>query len=216
MAGKKRCEDVMSNTIDILKIYFHIKNKLENSPEVKGFLYHSWVHTKSVYDAVFYLGRLENVDDEDFEELKIASLYHDIGYTTGKAEFHECESVSIALKELPSFGICDQRISNICRLILSTIPEARPAGLLEEIMHDADLEYLGRDYYPYVAELLRREKSILHKTWKDEQLSFLYRHKFFTTSAQNLFDDQKEKNIRKLEDQIRQDNEEIHIRQERD
>jgi len=195
----------MSNTIDILKIYFHIKNKLENSPEVKGFFYHGWMHVKSVYDAVFYLGRLENVDDEDFEELKIAALYHDTGYTTGKAENHEYQSVTIALKELPSFGIDNQRISHICRLIVSTVPEVRPAGLLEEIMHDADLEYLGRDYYPYVSELLRREKSVLHSVWRVEQLSFLHRHRFFTTLAQNLFDDQKEINIRKLEDQIRQD-----------
>lgn len=193
----------MGNTIDILKIYFHIKDKLENSPEVQKFFYHGWMHTKSVYDAVFYLGRLENVDNEDFEKLKIAALYHDTGYTTGKAENHEYQSVAIALKELPSFGIDDQRISHICRLIVSTVPKIGPAGLLEEIMHDADLEYLGRDYYMFVSELLRREKGISHKTWNVEQISFLHGHRFFTTSAQNLFDDQKEINIRKLEDQIR-------------
>lgn len=192
----------MSNTVDILKIYFRIKDKLENSPEVKGFFYHGWMHTKSFYDAVFYLGRLENVEGEDFEDLKIAALYHDTGYTSGKEESHEYQSVAIAIKELPSFGVDDHRISRICRLIVSTVPETRPVGLLEEIMHDADYEYLGRDYYPYVSELLRREKSINHETWKKEQLSFLNRHRFFTVSAQNLFDDQKEINIRKLKDQI--------------
>lgn len=187
---------------DILKIYFHVKAKLENSPEVKGFFYHGWLHTKSFYDAVFYLGRLENVDDEDFEKLKIAALYHDTGYTTGKEEGHEYQSALIAHRELPLFGVNNQDINDICRLIVSTAPGYNPVGILEEIMRDADYEYIGRDYYRYVAELLRREKSVLHVVWRREQLAFLKKHRFITTSAQNLFDNQKAINIKKLEDQI--------------
>ncbi len=187
--------------IDILKIYFHIKAKLENSPEVQQFFYHGWMHTKSFFDAICYLGRLENVDDDDFEDLKIAALYHDTGYTTERSDNHEYLSAAIAIKELPLFGVDYHRIYHVCMLIISTIPEIRPVGLLEEIMHDADLEYLGRDYYPYVSELLRREKNIPCRIWKEEQISFLNEHRFFTTSAQNLFDNQKEIHIRKLKDQ---------------
>jgi hypothetical protein len=81
---------------------------------------------------------------------------------------------------------------------MSTAPGYRPVGILEEIMHDADFEYLGRNYYPYVAELLRREKDILHSVWKEQQIAFLERHKFLTSSAQLLFDNQKEINYRRL------------------
>lgn len=186
------------NMTDILKIYFYVKGKLENSPELNRFLYHGWRHTKSFYDAVFYLGRLEDIDEEDFEKLKISALYHDTGYTTGKTENHEYQSAIIAHQELSLFEVDKYDIDHICRLIVSTAPGHRPVGILEEIMHDADLEYIGRDYYPYVSELLRREKGILNSVWKAEQISFLKKHRFFTDSAMKLFDNQKLINYRRL------------------
>lgn len=191
---------------DILKIYFHVRAKLENSHRLHGFFYHGWLHTKSAYDAICYLAILENVDVGDLEKLKIAALYHDTGYTDGTEEGHEYKSATIAHQELPSFGIDECDIECICRLIVSTIPEHRPVGILEEIMHDADYEYFGRDYYGYVAELLRKEKSILHSVWRREQISFLKKHQFLTSSARFLFDNQKYMNIRKLEDQVIHEN----------
>lgn len=89
-----------------------------------------------------------------------------------------------------------------CRLIVSTTPTVMPVGILEEIMHDADLEYLGRDYYPYVAELLRKEKKVEYAEWKIAQISFLKKHQFVTSSARKIFDRQKAANLRILEAQI--------------
>jgi uncharacterized protein len=187
---------------DVLNIYFHVKNKLESAPELRRFLYHGWMHTKSFYDAVCYLAPLEGIGDNDFEKLKIASLYHDTGYTTGIAEDHEYQSAVIAHQELSSFGVDKCDIDDICKLILSTIPNTIPVGIFEEIMHDADYEYIGRDYYTYVVELLRRERGILHSVWKREQIAFLERHKFITSSAQKIFNRQKEINIKKLKDSM--------------
>ena len=183
---------------DILSIYFYIKNKLENAPELSKFEYHGWMHTKNHYDAVCYLAASECCNDEDTRFLKIASLFHDTGYMLGEEEYHEYKSVVIAREELPSFGFSEYDIDNICRLIVSTILNKRPFDILEEIMRDADLEYLGRDYYPYVSELLRRERSVLHSVWRKEQLTFLERHEFITRSAQKFFNHQKDINIRKL------------------
>jgi uncharacterized protein len=184
--------------VDILEIYFYVKGKLENSSELKKFFYHGWLHTKSFYDAVCYIAIIENVDAGELEKLKIAALYHDRGYETGVEEEHEYVSAEIARQELPLFDVSDVDIYDICRLIVSTAQGYSPNGIPEEIMRDADLEYLGRDYYPYVAELLRREKGVLHSTWKVEQIAFLKKHKFLTSSAQLLFDNQKEENYRRL------------------
>lgn len=183
---------------DILKIYFHIRSKMRSSQELHGFFYHQWMHTKSFYDAICYLAILENVDARDLEKLKIAALYHDTGYTTGKSEDHEYKSAEIARQELPSFGVDECDIYDICRLIVSTAQGYRPSNVLEEIMRDADYEYLGRDYYPYVVELLRKEKRVSDDVWKEEQISFLKGHKFLTSSAQLLFDNQKEINYIRL------------------
>ena len=182
------------NMVDILKVYFHIRAKMRSSQELHGFFYHGWLHTKSFYDAICYLAVLEDVNTDELEKLKIAALYHDTGYTTGKSEDHEYKSAEIARQELPSFGIDEHDIYDICRLIVSTAQGYRPSNALEEIMRDADYEYLGRDYYPYVAELLRKEKCVSDDVWKEEQISFLKEHKFLTSSAQLLFDNQKEIN----------------------
>lgn len=188
----------MNKMKDVLNIYFHVKNKLENAPSLHQFFYHGWMHTKSVYDAVCYLVASEDIMDDDARLLKIASLYHDTGYISGDEEYHEYKSAVIAHEELHSFGFSEYEIDEICRLIISTISGKEPLDILENIMRDADLEYLGRDYYPYVSELLRRERSILHSVWKREQIIFLERHKFVTSSAQKFFNHQKEINIRKL------------------
>lgn len=187
-----------NNMKDVLAIYFHIKTKLENAPSLRQFFYHGWFHSKSHYDAVCYLAAAEDIIDDDVRLLKTASLYHDTGYIFGDEEYHEYKSVIIAREELHSFGFSEYEIEEICRLIISTISGKEPLDILEKIMRDADLEYLGRDYYPYVSELLRRERNILHSVWKRGQLTFLERHKFLTSSAQKFFNHQKEVNIRKL------------------
>lgn len=187
----------------ILDIYFHVKKMLENNPELQHAMYHGWMHTKTFFDAVCYLAPLENIDDHGIMMLKIAALYHDTGYLFGVSYDHEYRSAVIAHKDLQSFGMPEGDIDQICRLVLSTMLNFKPVGILEEIMHDADLEYLGRDYYPYVAELLRKEINIDYAIWKVEQISFMKKHQFITSSARKIFDKQKAINLRILEGQIK-------------
>lgn len=198
----------------VLSIYFHIKTKLENAPSLRQFFYHGWMHTKSCFDAVCYLSASEDIKDDDVRLLKIASLYHDTGYIFGDEEYHEYKSAVIARVELQSFGFSKYEIDVICRLIISTILNKESIDVLEDIMRDADLEYLGRDYYPYVSELLRREKSILHSKWDAEQLVFLEKHKFVTLSAQKFFNHQKEINFRTLRNRIESDKRKIYLKRE--
>lgn len=194
--------DTKDDMKDILYIYFHIREKLENAPVLGQFLYHGWLHTKSFYDAVCYLAPLEGIIDNDVNKLKIASLYHDTGYITGQDIDHEYESAVIAHQELSSFGFDKSDIEDVCRLILSTTPGNTPVSIMEKIMHDADYEYIGRDYYPYVVELLRKERGISPSIWNAGQITFLERHEFITSSAQKIFNHQKEINIARLKADI--------------
>ena len=182
---------------DILRIYFHIKAKLEKSSE--SFMYHGWLHTKTFFDVVCYLGVLENIEECAFERLKIAALFHDTGYTIlGDLKKHEYRSTVITRKELPLFGVHVLDIEEICSLIMTTVPGHTPIDIVEDVMIDADYEYLGRDYYPYVAELLRRELGISQSIWREQQKTFFENHEFRTASARELFDNQKEINYRRL------------------
>ena len=181
---------------DILPIYYDIKAKLKDISY--KFPYHGWMHTKTVYDTVCHLGWLEDIEECSFGRLKRAALYHETGFTTGKAENHEYEGTIIARKELPFYGVHELDINEICSLIMTTVPGNEPIDIVESIMIDADYGYLGMDYYPYVEELLRRERGIVHSVWKKQQITFLENHRFHTASARKLFDRQKEINLKRL------------------
>lgn len=62
-------------------------------------------------------------------------------------------------------------------------------------MRDADLEPLGRDYFPYVSELLRIESKKSEEEWLKIQIDFIKIHKYYTESARKLFDRQKQENL---------------------
>jgi len=43
--------------------------------------YHNPNHTQLVYNRASYLGLAENVNSEDLEDLQIACIFHDTGFT---------------------------------------------------------------------------------------------------------------------------------------
>jgi hypothetical protein len=66
----------------------------------------------------------------------------------------------------------------------------RPTNQLERIICDVDLDYLGRDNYKEVSELLFKElyeNSMIdsREEWIKMQVDFLENHKFHTLYARN-------------------------------
>ncbi|MCK5372808.1 MAG: HD domain-containing protein [Candidatus Aenigmarchaeota archaeon] len=189
----------MPQKTDILALYFHSKEELLKLPEDIG--YHGWMHTKTFFDCVCYLAELEEIPKNKLVNLKVAALYHDRGYVDG-AENHEEKSARIAREELPGFGYSEGQIKDIVPLILSTKIPTAPKDKLEMIMCDADLEALGRDYFPYVSELLRKESAKSEDEWKGIQIQFLKGHEYYTDSAKKLFNRQKQENLNSLIDTL--------------
>ena len=110
--------------------------------------YHSVQHTHDVAQQAVRIARAEGItDQESLDLLQTAAYYHDAGFLNAYNE-HEEESCRIAVEVLPAFGYAPAQIGQICQLIRATrIPQA-PTTLLEAILCDADLDYLGRDDYP--------------------------------------------------------------------
>ena len=78
-----------------------------------------------------------------------------------------------------------------------------PQTLLEKIMCDADLDYLGRsDFIPVsnslYDELRAQGKEIDINTWNKQQVKFLTGHQYFTNTAIRLREVGKEKQIERL------------------
>jgi hypothetical protein len=104
---------------------------------------------------------------------------------------HEQEGCIIVQNVLPGFGYSPQDIKTICAMIMATKIPQSPTNLLEEIICDADLDYLGRDDFYRIGDSLFEELRAYHiihdeQDWNRLQVSFLTTHKFHTRTNKLL------------------------------
>ncbi|MCD6064729.1 MAG: phosphohydrolase [Flavipsychrobacter sp.] len=149
--------------------------------------YHSVGHIKDVYNAAQQLAKEEIISDADLQLLLTAVLFHDSGFMIGQND-HEQSSCEIAKQTLPAYGYPPEVIARICGMIMATKIPQSPKNLLEQIICDADLDYLGRDDFFPIGDTLFRELQALDviKTedeWNRLQLDFLEKHHYFTSTA---------------------------------
>lgn len=181
--------------IDINAIKSHILSLLENELS-SSLTYHNIGHTLDVEKQVLIIATSEGItQQEDLEDLQIAALYHDTGFLQ-KHKLHELASCDLARKYLPEFGLTNQRIDKICNMILATRFPHHPNNLLEMIMCDADLDYLGREDFAETSEKLRNEliayQIINAETdWNQFQINFFNKHNFFTKTSKEKRDAEK-------------------------
>jgi predicted metal-dependent HD superfamily phosphohydrolase len=161
-------------------------NKLQR--ELPSYLlYHNVDHTRNVINACSYLAEKEGLAPREKELLLLAALFHDAGYLT-RYESNEHAGAQTAELELSTAGYSTSEIETISELILSTHPEVEPRGLLQEIIHDADLNYLGRPDYLSRSESLRSELSFVGHVYDDNewlklQHEFISQFNYCTKSA---------------------------------
>jgi hypothetical protein len=168
--------------------------------------YHNLKHTVDVVTEVELIGWAENIPDEEILLLKTAALFHDTGHIISY-DNHEFQSTEIAKKILPKFNYSQEQIEQICKLIMVTKMPPAPTNLLEEIMCDSDLDYLGRvDFIP-VSNMLYEELKVRDKVgtfndWNKMQLSFISNHQYFTNTARKLREVNKQNQIERIRNLI--------------
>jgi uncharacterized protein len=170
----------------------------------KDLTYHSVEHTLDVMIAARRLGEMEGLSNEQIRLVETAALFHDIGFTE-TYDGHEDVSVQIAREVLPGFGYSQEDIETIISLIVATEIPQNPQNHLEEILADADLDYIGRDDMFLIGQRLQYEwyRHGIIKTlreWHEKQMDFLKKHRYFTKSAHKLREPKKQENIRELEE----------------
>lgn len=153
--------------------------------------YHGIHHTLDVVEATLQLARAENITDpETLALLQTAALYHDCGFVT-TYQGHEAEGCRYARETLPEFGYTADQIEQIGGMIMATQIPQSPHGLLEQILCDADLDYLGRPDFEPVAHTLFEELKVRNlvqdeTAWNRIQVSFLENHQYWTPTANAL------------------------------
>ena len=179
----------------------HILDRLEKDlPD--NLYYHGLHHTLDVSQAIEEYARYEKVEGEDLLLLKTAGYYHDCGFTR-QYRHHEEVGCSIAREALPHFGFTDEQIMRVCNMIMATRLPQQPRNLLEEIICDADLDYLGRDDFHQIAESLFKEfiaYGIVHneQEWNRLQVKFFESHHYFTRPARMMRQAGKEAHLRAI------------------
>jgi HD superfamily phosphodiesterase len=174
-----------------------ILNRIEKElPDT--FYYHNADHTRDVYSAAKMIGEAEHIAADEMQLLLAAAYYHDSGYLVSTHE-HEQESCKIAREHLPAFGFSYGNIDRICGMIMATRIPQSPKNQLEQILADADLDYLGRDDFFTIGDRFYRELGLTSRDeWNRMQLKFLNGHKYFTQTALNLRGPKRQQNLEQV------------------
>jgi HD superfamily phosphodiesterase len=172
--------------------------------------YHSVDHVEDVLEAAQRIAAAEKMDEEQIELIKIAAIFHDSGFIIQQQD-HEKIGCDIAREILPLFNYSSEEIEIVCGMILATHYPHQPKNKLEEIICDADLDYLGRDDFYQIGKLLYKELitngSIGNEMqWNIMQEKFLKSHRYFTTTSNMLRNNNKEIRLKEITEVVAQYN----------
>lgn len=185
-----------------------ILDKLEK--ELPDYLhYHNVKHTVDVVTEVELIGWAEGCSDEEILILKTAALFHDAGHTVGY-DNHEHYGTLLAREMLPKYNYTPEQIDRICEVIMSTKMPPSPKNLLEHIICDSDLDYLGRSDFVPVSNTLYEELKAQNKIgtlndWNKLQVKFISGHQYFTQTARSLREVNKQQQIERIQSLITPD-----------
>lgn len=168
----------------------------------EGLHYHSILHTVSSLKICEEYIRYFDIDRYDAKLLRIGVLLHDIGFTVS-LDHHELEGAKIANELMTEFEFTKSDLKVVTQLILATKLPQKPKNLLERIICDVDLDYLGRKDFYEISDLLYQEllerSELFDKTqWNRIQIEFLENHTYHTEFAKKRRQGLKEQRIDEL------------------
>jgi class 3 adenylate cyclase len=182
-----------------------ILDKLEK--ELPAYLYyHNVKHTVDVVTEVELIGWGEGCSDEEILILKTAGLFHDAGHTIAY-DNHEFYGTQLVKEMLPKYNYSPEQIERICSIIMATKLPPKPTNLLENIICDSDLDYLGRSDFIPVSNTLYEELKAQNKMgslndWNKIQVKFISGHQYFTETARSLREVNKQLQIERIQSLI--------------
>ena len=168
--------------------------------------YHGKHHTLDVLKITSELCDAESISRKNTTLLKTAALYHDCGFTETYTN-HEEKGCEIARRSLPDFGYSQSDIEKICRMILATKIPQSPKNHLEQIICDADLDYLGREDFYSIGNTLYEEfveYNVIEdeQSWNRLQVGFLGGHNYFTKTTLDRRENKKQEYLKELKNLV--------------
>lgn len=164
-----------------------------------GLLYHNVSHTIDVMEQAVSIATDEGIEKgHELELLKLGAAYHDSGFLFTYKN-HEEKSCEIARHDLSGILSIDD-LDVVCGLIMATKIPQSPKNLLEKIICDADLDYLGRDDFEPISQNLYTEFidfGIIKEedNWDNIQINFFKIHHYFTQTSLNKRKNKKQEHL---------------------
>jgi len=146
--------------------------------------YHNLSHTIDVLEQAQVIAEAEGVTDKhDLLLLKTAAVFHDSGFLF-VYKGHEEKSCEIATEYVKDI-FDDKDLERIHGMIRATRIPQTPHNLLEQIICDADLDYLGRNDFEPICQHLYKEFLTFNIIpadciWDHIQIKFFESHHYFT------------------------------------
>lgn len=167
--------------------------------------YHNLDHTAYVLDQVVFLAKQSNVPENDLHLLKLAALFHDTGFIDNPKD-HEEKGCKIAEKYLAK-DYSPAELKKIYGMIMATKIPQSPSNHLENILADADLEYLGTDQFEKIGETLFEElkhfnPDFTEQAWDELQLVFMQKHHYHTEYCRQNREPKKQENLLKVKKRL--------------
>jgi uncharacterized protein len=169
-----------------MSLYENIHQKVFQllEKELPSFLaYHSPYHTAYVIEQAEIIYSIDGTPNENLLLIKTAALFHDIGFIN-QYKNHEEAGCEIA-RDLLQNDFSTEDIQAICGMIMATKIPQRPLTANEQIVCDADLEYLGTELFYPVSDLLFQELHYIdheldQAAFRQIQIDFLTNHTYHT------------------------------------
>ena len=195
----------MTKTKGYLELRKFVIHKLTGhlSPDLT---YHGVHHVKDVLGVCNrYIKRLK-IKGREAELLLTGALIHDIGFLYTYRD-HEEKGAEIACQFLPQYGYSTNEIEVISGLVIATKVPQKPQTVLEQILCDADLDYLGRADFEPISETLFQElqnMNLVHERllWDNIQIKFLEGHFYHTDFAKKYRQPNKAARLAEIKERV--------------
>ena len=164
--------------------------------------FHNSALVKSISNQVELLSNAEKLPEEDYINLKLASVFLLTGFISDYEKPMEASS-RLVDEILPRYGFSQENIELTKKIIRNSFDDIQES-LSDNILHDAKYDYLGRVDYMKLTEKLQRERTEYgkhsdNKSWIGIQKKYLSDHEFITNTARLLRSVSVEEQIAELE-----------------
>lgn len=173
-----------------------------------GRIYHNLQYSQELVNRATEIAGHYQIEPKRLFVIQTAAWFNTLCYHENPDSYYK-RSARIADKFLRKISAPQEVIKGVTEAILVTRIPQQPKDLVEQIVCDAHMYYLGLDDFENRSRLIRKElelitgKKISKEEWRLRNIQLLQNHRFKTDHARALLEEQQKRNLAQLLDPAR-------------